>query len=47
MKNYKAIYNTQTIKNCEYDFAAKNMSQARKFRKYKFSAKRVKLVQVD
>ncbi len=47
MKNFKAIYSTTAIKNCEYDFAAKNMSQARKFRKYKFSAKRVKLIEVN
>ena len=45
MKNYTAIYSTEKIKNIEYSFKAKNMSQAIKFRKEKFSAKRVKIIE--
>jgi len=45
MKTYTAIYSTPFIKNIRYSFQAENMNQARKFRKFKFSAKRVKIVE--
>jgi hypothetical protein len=45
MKHYTAIYNSPTIKGIHYSFSAKNMNQAKKFRKFKFSAKRVKIVE--
>jgi hypothetical protein len=45
MKLYTAIYSTPSIKNCQYSFYAENMKAAKLFRKYKFSAKRVKIVE--
>lgn len=44
MKLFTAIYNTKKYKNMKYCFYAENMNQAKKFRKIKFSAKRVKIV---
>lgn len=45
MKLYTAIYSTPSIKNCHYSFYAENMKAAKLFRKYKFSAKRVKIIE--
>ncbi len=45
MKNYTAIYSTATIKNINYSFQAESMAAAKRFRKFKFSVKRVKIVE--
>lgn len=45
MKNYTAIYSTKTIKNIHYSFKAESIAKAKEFRKLKFSAKRVKIVE--
>lgn len=45
MKMFTAIYSTKTIKNIHYSFYAKDMKEAKLFRKLKFSAKRVKIVE--
>jgi hypothetical protein len=45
MKTYTAIYSTKFIKNIQYSFQAENMKAAKMFAKYKFSAKRVKIIE--
>lgn len=45
MKTYTAIYSTPFIKNIHYSFQAESMAAAKRFRKFKFSAKRVKIVE--
>ena len=45
MKTYTAIYSTESLKNIHYSFQAENMKAAKMFRKYKFSAKRVKIIE--
>lgn len=45
MKNFTAIYSTESIKNIEYSFQAENMAAAKRFAKWKFSAKKVKIIQ--
>jgi hypothetical protein len=44
MKNFTAIYSTDSIKNIHYSFQAKSLAAAKRYRKEKFSAKRVKIV---
>jgi hypothetical protein len=46
MKNFIAIYSTATYKNIYYSFTAPSKAAAMRFRKAKFSAKRVKVVEV-
>ena len=45
MKTYTAIYSTEFIKNIHYSFQAENMKAAKMFAKYKFSVKRVKIIE--
>lgn len=45
MKTYTATYSTKFIKNIQYSFQAENMKAAKMFSKYKFSAKRVKIIE--
>lgn len=45
MKNYTAIYSTETIKNIEYAFKAENIKSAKVFCKTKFSVKEIKIVE--
>lgn len=45
MKTYTAIYSTEFIKNINYSFKAENMKAAKMFAKYKFSVKRVKIIE--
>jgi hypothetical protein len=44
MKNFTAIYSTDSIKYIHYCFQAKSMAAAKRYRKEKFSAKRIKIV---
>jgi len=45
MKTFTAIYSTPTLKNINYSFQAKSMADAKRYRKNKFSAKRVKIIE--
>ena len=38
MKNFRAIYDTNTYKGIKYDFQAKNMESAEKFAEGKFES---------
>lgn len=44
MKNFTAIYSTQTISNINYSFKAKSMAAAKRFAKDKFNVFKVKIV---
>lgn len=46
MKNFVAIYNTPYLKDIHYSFQAPSKAAAMRFRKWKFSAKRVKIVEI-
>jgi hypothetical protein len=45
MRNYTAIYSTEFLKNIHYSFKAASMADAKRFRKQKFSAKRVRIIE--
>jgi hypothetical protein len=46
MKNYVAIYSTESLKGIHYSFKAPSMAAAKRFRKFKFNVKRVRIVEV-
>ena len=46
MKKFRAIYSTAAIKNINYDFLAEDMKAAKAFRKVKFLAKRVRIIEL-
>ena len=46
MKKFRATYSTAVIKNVNYDFYAEDMKAAKKFRKWKFSVKRVRIIEL-
>ena len=45
MKTFTAIYSTEFIKNINYSFQAENMKAAKMFAKYKFSVKKVTIIE--
>ena len=45
MKTYTAIYSTEFIKNIHYSFQAESMKAAKMFAKYKFSVKKVRIIE--
>jgi hypothetical protein len=45
MRKFVAIYSTASIKDIHYSFEAPSKAAAMRFRKLKFSAKRVKIVE--
>ena len=45
MKEYTAIYSTESLKDIHYSFRSKDDESAIEFCKYKFSAKSIKLIE--
>ena len=47
MRLFRAIYSTESIKNINYDFDAQNLTAAIEYSKWKFSAKDIRIVELD